>query len=257
MWLNKVPSDIGDRVPDPARLPGQAWPAPVERHGYRPAGTNRWIGLLGTAAIYAMLLAGFFFTISPIFVRQAPTRTLTVMEIRPPASPPEAPPRKKEPKPVEKKETPRERVQTAPVKQTIPPIPSVTVSSPVETMPVEIAPKEPETSAPKTVSAPPAPQVSNNGRDTWEGRVLAQLNKYRRYPSIAMLQRKQGVPWIRFIMNREGKVLSVRLERSSGVPDLDREAVALPKRAQPLPTPPDNRPDDTLELVVPVEFFLR
>jgi protein TonB len=74
---------------------------------------------------------------------------------------------------------------------------------------------------------------------------------------MAMARRQQGVPYIRFVMDRDGKVLSSRLERSSGFPDLDREAVSLPKRASPLPKPPDNKRGDTLELVVPVEFFLR
>ncbi len=87
--------------------------------------------------------------------------------------------------------------------------------------------------------------------------MLAQLNKFRRYPRIAMVQRQQGVPWIRFVMDREGKVLSVRLERSSGSSDLDREVIALPKRAQPLPKPPQDKPGDTLELIVPVEFYLK
>jgi protein TonB len=87
--------------------------------------------------------------------------------------------------------------------------------------------------------------------------VLAQLNKHRRYPRDAHFARKQGVPYIRFVMNREGKVLSSRLERSSGVPSLDNEAVALPKRAQPLPKPPEDMPGDSIELVVPVEFFIR
>jgi len=35
-----------------------------------------------------------------------------------------------------------------------------------------------------------------------------------------------------------------------------REAVALPKRAQPSPAPPVNRLGDRFELIVPVEFFL-
>lgn len=73
----------------------------------------------------------------------------------------------------------------------------------------------------------------------------------------AMARHEQGVPWIRFVIDRQGRVLSASLERSSGVPDLDREALALPKRAQPLPKPPEDRPGETLELVVPVEFFIR
>ncbi|MCJ2188277.1 energy transducer TonB family protein [Novosphingobium beihaiensis] len=117
-------------------------------------------------------------------------------------------------------------------------------------------PSKPEQAAPKTAPAPPAPQMASNGPDSWEGRVLAALNKQRRYPRTAQFRRQQGVPYIRFVMNREGKVLSSRLERSSGFPDLDREALALPKRAQPLPKPPKDRPGETLELVVPVEFLL-
>lgn len=57
-------------------------------------------------------------------------------------------------------------------------------------------------------------------------------------------------------MNRDGKVLSVTLERSSGFGILDDEALALPKRAQPLPKPPEDLPGQTIELVVPVEFVL-
>jgi len=69
--------------------------------------------------------------------------------------------------------------------------------------------------------------------------------------------RQQGVPYVRIIIDREGKVLSSRLERSSRFFELDREAVALAKRASPLPKPPLERFGGTLELVVPVEFFMQ
>ncbi|MGC4252802.1 MAG: energy transducer TonB [Sphingobium sp.] len=82
------------------------------------------------------------------------------------------------------------------------------------------------------------------------------MNKAKRYPRDAQRARQQGVPYIRFTMNRDGRVLSSVLERSSGVPSLDREAVSLPRRAQPLPKPPDEVPGDPIELVVPVQFFL-
>ncbi len=118
-------------------------------------------------------------------------------------------------------------------------------------------PVQPEIAAPKTIPAPPAPQVSSNAANSWEGRVLARLNKYRRYPLAAHARRQQGVPYIRFTMNRDGRVLSTSLERSCVFPELDREALALAKRAQPLPSPPKDEPGDTLELVVPVEFFIR
>ncbi len=58
-------------------------------------------------------------------------------------------------------------------------------------------------------------------------------------------------------MDRAGNVLSARLERSCGYVELDREAVALAKRAEPLPRPPAEIEGQTVELVVPIEFHLR
>lgn len=86
--------------------------------------------------------------------------------------------------------------------------------------------------------------------------MLGALNKVKRYPREASFRRQQGVPYIRFVMNREGSVLSVRLERSSGIRSLDGEAVSLPRRAEPFPKPPEDVVGETIELVVPVEFFM-
>ena len=113
-----------------------------------------------------------------------------------------------------------------------------------------------EATAPEAKPVPPAPQQSN-AAPTWQGQVLAALNKVRRYPRDASFRHEQGVPYIRFVMDRAGKVLSSRLERSSGIRSLDHEAISLPKRAQPLPSPPEDVKGDTIELVVPVEFFMR
>lgn len=233
-------------------------PLPSERSVYAPAASGRLLGVIGTGLVYALMLAGFFlFTFSYV----APDKSspaLTVFDVHAPASPREAPPEVKEaPEPVQKKRPPEPR----PVLPVQPPtvlIPQAMAPVPVAVpKPADPALTEPETAAPRTLPAPPAPRMASNAADTWEGRVLAQLAKNRRYPRSAQAWRQQGVPYVRIVMDREGKVLSSRLERSCGFPDLDREAVALPKRASPLPKPPDDRPGHTLELVVPVEFLLR
>ncbi len=61
---------------------------------------------------------------------------------------------------------------------------------------------------------------------------------------------------IRFTMDRTGHVLSYELAKTSGSEALDREAQELLKRAEPLPAIPAAFARDTLDLVVPVEFFL-
>ncbi len=58
-------------------------------------------------------------------------------------------------------------------------------------------------------------------------------------------------------MDRAGNVSEHRLEQSSGFPLLDREVAAMIERAQPLPRMPDDMPQERLELVLPVQFFLR
>jgi protein TonB len=68
---------------------------------------------------------------------------------------------------------------------------------------------------------------------------------------------QQGVPWVRFTMNRQGKVLNAELYRASGHTALDREVVALVKRAEPLPPPPYDVFGDLLTMAVPVAFFIR
>ena len=63
--------------------------------------------------------------------------------------------------------------------------------------------------------------------------------------------------YVRFVMDRVGKVLDYAIERSRGYALLDQEVVALIQRASPLPPPPEEVQGERLELVVPVEFFLR
>lgn len=57
-------------------------------------------------------------------------------------------------------------------------------------------------------------------------------------------------------MNRDGHVLSSSLVRTSGFADLDQAALDTLRRADPLPAIPPERSDE-VELVVPVEFYLR
>jgi len=113
----------------------------------------------------------------------------------------------------------------------------------------------PATTAPISRPAPPAPSASTAPQD-WKTRVLAHLDSKKRYPPAAQRLRQEGVAYVRFTIDRSGRVLSSRIERGSGRALLDREALAMLQRAQLLPAPPDDVPGVTLELVTPVEFFL-
>lgn len=85
------------------------------------------------------------------------------------------------------------------------------------------------------------------------------LNKHKRYPRRAEYRGDEGTVLVKFIVNRRGEVLSYGLERSSGNTLLDKEALALIQRAQPLPVFPDElaKVRDTITVLVTIPFQLR
>ena len=123
------------------------------------------------------------------------------------------------------------------------------------------APRAAADQAPSQAAAPKAasqddsrPRVSQ-GRSSWEAQVLARLERYRQYPATSRLRGDEGTAYLSIRIDREGRVLAARLSRGSGHPALDQAALDTAYRAAPLPRIPDALPD-TLELAVPVEFFL-
>ncbi|GAN87285.1 energy transducer TonB [Komagataeibacter intermedius] len=159
------------------------------------------------------------------------------------------------PVPVPKPEKPRKIVKKSK------PVPQLKKPIPDKTPPAEATTAPPSSEAPPApTQAAPAPGASSSKAShdpvTWQGALLAQLEKFKRYPSDAMADHQEGVPTVTFSMDRKGHVLSVTLASSSGHALLDQEAVALPRRAQPLPIPPDSVAGDPITLTVPVEFYI-
>ena len=62
---------------------------------------------------------------------------------------------------------------------------------------------------------------------------------------------------LRFALDRQGRVLSFRLDKSSGFTLLDDEVLELIQRAQPVPAPPPEIPGDRIEVAVPIAFMLK
>lgn len=110
--------------------------------------------------------------------------------------------------------------------------------------------------APPSPPLPPGPSETLPGRDSWEGRVMARLERFRRYPHAARARRIEGVVQVRVTLARDGRLLALSVEQSSGQPSLDQAALDTFRRAEPLPPVPDERPAP-VELSFPVEFFIR
>lgn len=237
--------------------------------------SRRWGGAFAVvlAAHAALLLVAMHWSgRTTAATTQQPALFIDLSPPAPPAPPAEPPPAPHEvpvdppskpapPRPaVEPKVVPDPPVATPDPPQPPPPRPAMPVADAPQSQPREVVSIPPPPVAPATASPmPPAPSQpqGGGGQANWEGRVLAHLHRYKRYPRAAQFNRREGVPWVRIILDRQGRVLSSRLDKGSGVRSLDDEALALLERAQPLPPPPDNVRGERIELVVPIEFFLR
>lgn len=121
-----------------------------------------------------------------------------------------------------------------------------------------------ERQAAKSDAAAPAPKAAARESGTgsagkaavvsWQQRLSAHLERRKRYPSAARSRREEGVAQVRFSIDSAGNVLSSQLVRSSGHAALDAEAIALMKRASPVPAPPAGV---ARTITVPIRFNVR
>lgn len=91
-------------------------------------------------------------------------------------------------------------------------------------------------------------------RSTLWGFVAARVEHY---PLAARREHLEGVVMLRIRLARDGRLLHVRLSRSSGHATLDRAALASVQELRTMPAPPRTIPwDDQRELPLPVTYRL-
>jgi protein TonB len=160
--------------------------------------------------------------------------SVVMLELPEPPQPP-VEEKKEEPPPPPEEEKPPE------------PEPEVAMPTPEPPPPVEEKP----------VTAPPPPQVPVRVVATWQGRLAAHIERFKRYPADARAHGEEGLAKVAFTIDHAGRLLASRIVQSSGSPSLDQETLEMLARAQPMPPPPDGTPDIALSFVVPVRFFIR
>ena len=116
--------------------------------------------------------------------------------------------------------------------------------------------------APSPAAAPAAPQPglspsASAAESSWRDRLIAHLQRNKRYPDGAQSRREQGTAVLSFTIDRDGHVLARHIVRSSGISELDAEVLAMVQRAQPLPPFPPSMPQARMNLTVPIRFSLR
>ena len=106
---------------------------------------------------------------------------------------------------------------TAPTIVTVPP-PEFTV----RTMTPPPVAAQPPVAAPAPAALPAPQKSAGETRDSYLGRVLAQLNRFKQYPRAARQAHIEGVVMLHFVMDADGKVQSFEIAKSSGRPGAGR-----------------------------------
>jgi protein TonB len=171
------------------------------------------------------------------------------------AAEPQPTPVPTEPKPAEA--AAMAEVQPAPKTEPEKPKP---VEEPVASQP---PPKQESTEKPREQSKPTPPRLAasrsgvgvGSSRDVrdWASQVSAHLSRNKRYPAEALSRGIGGTASVAFTLDGNGRVMSVRLVRTSGNASLDRESQDLVRRASPFPPPPQGK----ASITVPVNFNVR
>jgi protein TonB len=90
----------------------------------------------------------------------------------------------------------------------------------------------------------------------WKSRLVAQIERHKRYPAAAEARGEQGTAQVAFKVDRRGGVHGAHLVRSSGSSALDSDALAWLARATPLPPPPPEVSGTLIPIVVPLRYRL-
>jgi periplasmic protein TonB len=89
-------------------------------------------------------------------------------------------------------------------------------------------------------------------RTTWQKELAVHLDKHKRYPPDRPPQGAEIV--LRFVLDRSGHVVSAEVAKSSGDAAFDNAALAMMRRADPVPAPPPLIADEGLIFTMPVIF---
>ncbi len=111
----------------------------------------------------------------------------------------------------------------------------------------------------KPKQKPPLESVKiNDSQDEsmlrYQDMVKQRIEQARRYPLWARRQKIEGAVYLRFAILSNGTSQEIRILRSSGFKRLDKEAIAIIKRAEPFPPVPKEICASELQMEIAIVF---
>jgi periplasmic protein TonB len=245
-------------------------PGPPGRGCYRQPAACRTFGSVGTFCLFAAAIGIMLWISHSPIAHVVPAAPLAVtFELAPAPSAPPAPPVDLPAGPARQAQEAARAVEAKaearPVDIVLPDVPSLpSTAAPAEQPSSDSRPVE-RTTAPPAMSNPgmtaaarlPSASMERAALANWQSQLLGHLKGYLRFPRQAERSRQEGVALISVTVDRQGRVLNARIDRGSGYPLLDGEAVATVRRGSPVPAPTADIRGDPVTVTIPIQFALR
>jgi periplasmic protein TonB len=91
----------------------------------------------------------------------------------------------------------------------------------------------------------------------WMRAVTDRVRQVFYYPGAALASRITGVAMMHFVVRKDGKLDRLEIAKSSGDAGLDKAALDIMQRAQPLPPIPERMHTDRVDGELPINFGVR
>jgi periplasmic protein TonB len=147
-------------------------------------------------------------------------------------------------------------VETEKPKKDDPNLPATPAIPSVESIAVEAtAPPSSEMIEESTRSVAPVQGTGESlqrVRATWQRELIAHFNRHKRYPADRSSQTAQIL--VKFVLDDTGHVLASGIVQGSGDASFDEAALAMIRRADPVPRPPSLVAQEGLSFTLPVFF---
>lgn len=83
------------------------------------------------------------------------------------------------------------------------------------------------------------------------------VSQFKYYPRMAIEHRWQGDVIVHIEIAEDGSVVSAKILKSSGYEILDNEAMAMIRKASPLPKPTESLKNKSFSVALPIQFLLK
>ena len=112
-------------------------------------------------------------------------------------------------------------------------------------------------SSKKIIKSKPNNFVIKKTIESYSTTLAKAIAKQKKYPRIAQMRGWQGEIIIDLEIDGKGNLINSKIKQKSGFKILDKEGMAMIKRASPFPKPPKELESKIFNVIVPISFKLQ